>query len=234
MKLGFISDAHGNTGAFEQGLALLDACACDEVFFLGDAVGYLPDVRVVQIVPSHGVRPVLGNHELMLLAETVSENEAVYQLRRCRELMSETDIAEICSWPAERRLNSDAVDLWMMHGSPTSLGFGYIYPDTDLDIFGRPPASITVIGNTHRPFWRCSSRGAWFLNPGSCGMPRDCGDLGSVAVLDTKEMLARILRFDIRESTHLALARCAPVHESVITLFDRPRSSNLVGEIYAS
>lgn len=234
MKLGFISDAHGNTGAFEQGLALLDAYACDEVFFLGDAVGYLPDARVVQIVSSQGLRPVLGNHESMLLAESSSDNEAVYQLRRCREALSETDIAEIGSWPAERRLNSGTVDLWMMHGSPASLSFGYIYPDTDLDTFDRPPASITVMGNTHRPFWRCSSHGAWFLNPGSCGMPRDCGDLGSVAVLDTQEMLARILRFDIRESTRLALARCAPVHESVIALFDRPRPSNLVGEIYAS
>ena len=234
MKLGFISDAHGNVGAFEQGLRLLDANACDKVYFLGDAVGYLPDTRVVQMVFSQGLFPVLGNHEAMLLAETTPKNEAVYQLRRCRALLSDADIAEIQSWPVERHLDSETVNLWMMHGSPNSLSFGYVYPDTDLDAFSHPPASITVMGNTHRPFWRCNSHGAWFLNPGSCGMPRDCGDLGSVAVLDTQEMLARILRFDISESTRLALARCSPVHESVIALFDRPRPSNLVGEIYAS
>lgn len=231
MKLGFISDAHGNVGAFEQGLKILDAFGCEDVVFLGDAVGYLPDPRVVRMITLHGVTALLGNHEAMMLSDgDMADNEKVYQLRRCRETLLEADVAAIKTWPLERSISDGALDIWMMHGSPENLCFGYVYPDSDLEIYDRPKGSVTVMGNTHRPFWRCNSQGAWFLNPGSCGMPRDCGDLGSVAVLDTRDLVARILRFDIRESSRQAVTRCAPVHESVIALFERPRPQNLVGE----
>lgn len=234
MKIGFISDAHGNVGAFEQGLRLLEGRACEPIFFLGDAVGYLPDRDVVSLVAARGLLPVLGNHEAMLMSESLPEKDEVYQLGRCRALLSDADLAEIASWPLQRCIADGGLDLWMMHGSPTDLSRGYVYPDTDLEFFARPAGSITVIGNTHWPFWRSSAGGAWFLNPGSCGMPRDCGDLGSVAILDTGSGSAHILRFDIKASTRQALARCAPVHESVVALFERPRPPNLVGEIYGA
>lgn len=232
MILGFISDAHGNIGAFEQGLKLLEQAGCDEVFFLGDAVGYIPDADLVKRINSIGLRPILGNHEVRMLQYTDVADETIYQLHRCRKLLSPKDIEAIANWPEEHRIVNGNTDIWMMHGSPNDLIFGYVYPDTNLDIFDRPSGSITIMGNTHRPFWRCNLRGAWFLNPGSCGMPRDCGNLGSVAVLDTKNLFARILRFDIRESTNLALTRCTPVHESVIALFERVRPQNLIGNIY--
>jgi predicted phosphodiesterase len=232
MKTGFISDAHGNVGAFEQGVSILDALGCDQVVFLGDAVGYLPDPGIVMLIERWGMKAVLGNHEAMLLSGSLPSGDEVYQLGRCRELISDRSFTEIASWPEQLRMADDGLDIWVMHGSPSDLTGGYVFPDTDLESFARPSSSVTVVGNTHRPFWGCSSGGAWFLNPGSCGMPRDCGALGAVAVLDTTACLARIIRFDIKAATSQALVRCAPVHESVLALFDRPRPQNLVGEIY--
>jgi predicted phosphodiesterase len=232
MKIGYISDAHGNVGAFEQGLKVLEAFCCEQIFFLGDAIGYIPNTGVVSRILNAEIKSILGNHEIMLMAGFPFPNDVVYQLEKCRFLMSELEYSEISTWPTQRRIVEAGLDIWMMHGAPNNLSFGYIHADTDLDQFNRPAGSITVMGNTHRPFWRCNENGAFFLNPGSCGMPRDCGDLGSVAVLDIENKVARILRFDIKKSTNSVLAASGSVHESVIDLFKRPRQKNLIGEIY--
>jgi putative phosphoesterase len=232
MKIGYISDAHGNIGAFEQGLKILEDFQCEQIFFLGDAIGYIPNPSVISKILGAGIKSILGNHEIMLMAGHPFPNEVVYQLEKCSFLMSKLEYSEISSWPTQRRIIEPGLDIWMMHGAPNNLSFGYIHADTDLDQFNRPAGSITVIGNTHRPFWRRTRNGAFFLNPGSCGMPRDCGNLGSVAVLDVENKVARILRFDIKKSKELVLAASGSVHESVIQLFERPRPLNLIGEIY--
>jgi hypothetical protein len=50
MKIGYISDAHGNVGAFEQGLKVLEAFCCEQIFFLGDAIGYIPSAELGKTV----------------------------------------------------------------------------------------------------------------------------------------------------------------------------------------
>jgi len=231
VKIGFISDAHGHIGAFVAGLRLLEAQLCDEVFFLGDAIGYIPSPDVVRMVRKLGIRAVLGNHEAMALLPEPPRNDEVYQLERCRKLLSDSDMMEISCWPTHRFLSVKGRDVRLMHGSPTDLTYGYVYPESDLDQLPGVAGSVTVMGNTHRPFWRSNSRGALFLNVGSCGLPRDCGGLGSVATLDVVNQTVHILRFDITKTARQALAKCAPVHHSVIALFDRPQTTKLVGEI---
>ena len=50
MRLGILSDAHGNVEAFQRGLELLAEARADMIYFLGDAVGYIPDGRVVSLL----------------------------------------------------------------------------------------------------------------------------------------------------------------------------------------
>ena len=232
MKIGFISDAHGNEGAFISGLNILEKQGCDQIIFLGDSIGYMPNRMVIDIIRKNGLLAILGNHEAMLLSGKLYKNEEIYQLARCHSLLNDSDLEAISNWPPELNISTDGYDIWSMHGGPLDITFGYVYPDSALDIYQRPPKSVTIMGNTHLPFCRQSGNGAIFLNPGSCGLPRDCGHLGSIAILDTSSMKAHILRFDIKEASNCALLASAPVHKSVIELFDRPKPSNLIGAIY--
>lgn len=186
----------------------------------------------MQLLRTLGLASILGNHEAMMLSSEPPKNDEVYQLARCRAMLTDEDFESISQWPAERTLELGGRNVRLMHGSPSDITYGYAYPDSDLDRFACAPGSITVMGNTHRPFWRENAHGAFFLNPGSCGLPRDCGALGSVAILDTGDGTTRILRFDITGTARQALAGCMPVHHSVVALFERPRPSHLVGEIY--
>ena len=68
MKLGVLSDAHGHRGAFEVALDVLNQAGAERLFYLGDAVGYIPDPGVVSLLRTRGIPFIKGNHEAMLLA----------------------------------------------------------------------------------------------------------------------------------------------------------------------
>jgi predicted phosphodiesterase len=178
---------------------------------------------------------ILGNHEAMLLDATqLSARDDAYQLRATAAQMSPALRAQIEAWPVVRTIETGAGSALLMHGSPTDLTFGYVYPDTDLRQFEEAPgvAGATVfMGNTHRPFVRRSGS-TTFVNVGSCGLPRDVGVLGACCIFDGETGVARILRFDIADATARALARCGPVHDLVANVIAR-RTDTYVGELVA-
>lgn len=219
-KLGFISDAHGNLPGFEAGLRQLEREKVDQVIFLGDAVGYIPHPGVVHALRRLGLFALRGNHEAMLM-NPPSNRDSVYQLDRCRSQLSEVEVDWLAVLPERVDMSFDSVTVSLCHGSPDSAIFGYVYPDTELDHFELPEDAIFVAGNTHFPMARRATSGTFYCNPGSCGLPRDRGDLGSVGVLDVTEREFRILRYDISATSDAWVSRCAPVHESVHALFAR-------------
>ncbi len=226
-KLGLISDAHGNLPAFEDGLRYLELEGVDQVVYLGDAVGYLPDPGVVRALRRLGLAALRGNHEAML-TDPPADREDVYQLARCRAQLSEDEVAWLTTLPARMTLHPDGVEVRLCHGAPDNPVFGYVYPDTGLDDFDMPAGVIFVAGNTHRPMARATSSGALFCNPGSCGLPRDRGDLGAVGVLDAAAREFRVLRYDISATAGPWAARCAPVHQSVQALFARRDDNDVI------
>jgi len=115
-----------------------------------------------------------------------------------------------------------------MHGSPTNPVFGYVYPDTDLSSLGLQPDVTVVLGNTHRPFIRRHGD-ATVVNIGSCGLPRDCGRLGAVGILDD-DGFAKIVRFDITEATARMRARVVQVDRTIEALFARGDPDTCFGD----
>lgn len=230
MKIGFLSDAHGNVEAASKGLRILERHGADRVYFLGDAVGYIPGTDVLTFLRTNGLPCLKGNHEVMLLSPP-AKGEEVHKIGLTATDMNASMREWVTEWPASRHLELDGADVLLVHGSPRDPTFEYVFPDCDLDQFGRPPGSVTVMGHTHYPFIRTASSGGLFINVGSCGLPRDAGDLGSVAILDVTSGEARILRFAIGEASRAAIIRAGAVHNSVERLFRRPRSEDLEGMI---
>jgi putative phosphoesterase len=222
--IGLVSDAHGNSLAFDRAVALLLAQGAQRLYFLGDAVGYVPSAAVLDSLARLGdrVQCIRGNHEAMLLeAQSDAARERVYQLEALRPSLTPAQLAMIASWPASRTEVINDQKVLLVHGSPTDPTYGYVYPDTDLAGFA-PDADWVFMGNTHHPFIR-EQAGTRYVNIGSCGMPRDDGRYGSVALLDTKARSARILRFDITAESRQVLEQFPTVHPSVRDVYERRR-----------
>ena len=228
--IGFISDAHGNGRAFDRGVSLLLQNGAAHIFFLGDAIGYIPSTAVLDSLERLGnaVECIRGNHEAMLLAGPINPaREPMYQLEALRpNLCRYLDI--ISSWPVLRRQDINGWNVLMVHGSPADPTYGYVYPDSDLASFS-PEADWVFMGNTHHPFIR-ECGGTHYVNVGSCGMPRDDGRYGSVALFDPNARSVRILRFDISKECRQVLEQYPAVHPSVRDLFER-KSPAVEGEM---
>ncbi len=229
--IGLVSDAHGNGLAFDKAVTLLLAHGAEHLFFLGDAIGYVPSTSVLDSLIRLGdrVQCVRGNHEAMLQHGVVdSARESVYMLETVRTSLTSEHLEMIFSWPASRTEVIDGQKILLVHGNPADPTYGYVYPDTDLAGFA-PDAHWVFMGNTHHPFIR-EHAGTCYVNIGSCGMPRDDGRYGSVALLDTKTCSARILRFDITAESRQVLEQFPMVHSSVRDVYER-RCSVVMGDI---
>ena len=207
MLIGVLSDAHGHVGAFDQAWHRLRSAGAEEFYYLGDAVGYIPQTGVVDRIMTHQVRSIRGNHEVMLLSHAdTGEREAVYQLHRTRERLSASALRYLADLPAWWRTEHADLTMLFVHGSPADPTNGYVYPDTDLTQFADVDADVVFLGHTHHPFARAFDD-RMFINVGSVGLPRDNTGLGAACIFDTQSRQAEIVRFDISASARDILSR---------------------------
>lgn len=225
MLIGLIADSHGHEMAFLKGLRVLSAEGARITFFLGDAIGYFPSVAILDHLARNetNVLCVRGNHEEMVTnSEGNAELDAVFRHSEIRKLMTDEMIAQVDGWPLQREALLGGRTLRMVHGSLPDPLLGYVYPDDDLSVFS-PDCDAVFMGNTHYPFVRKEGE-TLFMNPGSCGMPRDQGDMGSVGLYDTESNGGRILRFSIKRETSVLLRKYPDTHSSVAAVFSRSKS----------
>lgn len=197
MKIGIFSDTHANAHATTQCLTLFDTFCTEKVFHLGDAVGYYPDAdAVVDLLEKKGAVCLRGNHEAMLFGDIQVRQDAapIYRLNNCREKLKEDFLERMKWWPSMIEQQIDGRKLLFVHGSPWNSTSEYIYPDADLGRFESLSHDAIFMGHTHRPFLSVVGK-TKIVNVGSCGLPRDQGDLGSCAIYDTLTGRCEIIRF---------------------------------------
>lgn len=206
MKIGLVSDAHGHVLALKRAILVLREAGAEEIVFLGDALGYIDCADTVSLIVDEGLIPLAGNHERMILDGTSPpELEEVYLHSSIASQLSSEDRNILATWPSFRLLHDNAV--LAVHGSPSDPTNGYVYPDAKLDGF-TPPLGVQFVamGHTHHAMVR-RHNGILFINPGSCGLPRDFRSTGSAAVFDLQSTTAEILRFDISDLNSAVLSR---------------------------
>jgi len=209
MKIGFVSDAHGNPHGLELCLAELKRAGAEEVYFLGDSVGYLPsEMEVIRLLERERTKCIKGNHEALLLGELPKNNDAepIYRLNDASARMSPELKDVIASWPLTRELNVCGKRIFLVHGRPSNPLEGYLYEDGTIQSGEAGSNDVIVMGHTHRPFIRREQNALW-LNAGSCGLPRDIGGLASCLVYDASSDSAEVLR--VRMDVDRFLATCS-------------------------
>jgi len=180
MRLGLISDLHGNAHSLRAVLHDCSARGVDQIVCLGDVatLGPRPN-EVIAILQDAGVRCILGNHDAFMLEpeliHTYSEVPVVVDaVDWCRDQMSKSDLAFISRFDANIRFKMDGeLDVLLFHGSPRSHMKDLLATTSPKELdecLGDESATLMAGGHTHIQMLR-KHRGITLVNPGSVGMP---------------------------------------------------------------
>lgn len=233
MRVGLLSDAHGNPVGLAACLTALDRLGVQQLYFLGDAVGYFPgDREVLELLSRRSVVCQQGNHEAMLLrgAADAAEEPLVYGFAEARRRLRKDELNRLADWPIRREVVLGRRRLLLVHGTPDSPLEGRCYPDSDRSQFDSLPYDAIFLGHTHRPFIHQSGT-RLVVNVGSCGMPRDQGNAPAFAVYDDEAHSAEILRVRIDSDAVLQRFGDAAISEQVREVLFRRSDRPLVGRL---
>ncbi|HEX7256299.1 MAG TPA: metallophosphoesterase family protein [Gaiellaceae bacterium] len=194
MRLAVISDVHGNLYALEAVLAEIDRDPPDEIWCLGDTVGYGPRPNeCCSLVRERCALTLVGNHDLVALGSTdvgfedFNPEAGAASLWTSKELTDES--REFLS-ALEPKAARDAFELF--HGSPRDPVWNYVLDEIAVaESFALTQAPVVMVGHSHvataailandtieggvapADFSAALGAGRWLLNPGSVGQPRD-------------------------------------------------------------
>ena len=180
MRVGVISDVHGNVVALET--VLSDMPEVDELVCAGDVVGYNPwPAECVEAIREREVPTIMGNHDRKVATGTnfASNRMAQAGVKLARRNLSSDQIEWLGRLPTERRLFDGRMKV--VHGHPEDPD-RYTYPDE----YGPnllQGESILVMGHTHVQHVEYTRDGI-VMNPGSVGQPRDGDPRAAYAVVD--------------------------------------------------
>lgn len=202
MRVAVLSDIHANLAALDAVLGAIPSV--DEVWQLGDVVGYGPDPEgVVARLREIGARGVRGNHDAAALGgpEIAAFNvDARHAMEWTRSVIGDDTRAWLGALP--ERLEREGFTL--VHGSPRDPIWEYV-TSTPVARAGIAAMSTPggLHGHTHIPIAYLEEDGRLetmspgsgsrlvlngrrvLLNPGSVGQPRDGIPTASWLLLDT-------------------------------------------------
>jgi diadenosine tetraphosphatase ApaH/serine/threonine PP2A family protein phosphatase len=202
-RVAVISDVHANWHALETVLAEVEREEPDELWCLGDLVGYGPRPNpCCAAVERRTAICLAGNHDLGVLGELdLAEftGDAVAAARWTRGVLAEGSRAFLQSLRSQGR--RDDVDLF--HASPRDPVWEYVLSgEAAAAAFDLTEAPVVLVGHSHVPL-AISLEGdtldggvaaagtetqlagkRWLLNPGSVGQPRDGDPRAAWLLLD--------------------------------------------------
>jgi predicted phosphodiesterase len=219
MRIALVSDIHGNRHAFEAVIAAIGEVGCEEMWCLGDLVGYgaEPDA-CVDLAREHAAICLAGNHDLGVRGSLPLE-----QFSRGAQLAARWTQDTI---RPETRAYLDGLEpsylkekVGLFHASPRDPVWEYVLSPLQAELcLDAQSHRVCFIGHSHvaLSFWRPPGAaatgqtraadegleiadGEWLLNPGSVGQPRD-GDPRAAWIeldLDRWTVIYRRTEYDI-------------------------------------
>ncbi|MFZ4827384.1 MAG: metallophosphoesterase family protein [Phototrophicaceae bacterium] len=155
MKVGIISDIHGDYEALQTALDRLDnQHHADTILCAGDLIGRGPDPnRVVNCIRERSIITVRGNHDEWIYESLTKEN---------RDFLT--------NLPLEWREEFVGVRLYMCHGKPGNNIWGLYEAHASSTLLnlmlGSLAVDVFVTGHTHVPMFVSVDKGC-VVNPGS-------------------------------------------------------------------
>jgi predicted phosphodiesterase len=217
----FLSDIHGNFDALEAVLEDMENFPVEQVYCLGDMVGYGPAPGAcVARIRELCAETVLGNHELMMLMlawRTLTDlgSELTPSLRLALSQLSKADI----NWISARPLEHTYENFCIVHSTfyqPATFHYIQDFEDAELCLANQP-GPLCFHGHTHVPvIWeqcgrdvhgihpddtpfRLQKDSRYSINVGSVGQPRDCDPRAAYCLYNPAEhsVIHRRVEYDI-------------------------------------
>jgi len=191
MLIGVISDCHGNPDGLQVCFKFLQKMKVQKILYLGDAIGYFPHAaEVCELLLQAKAHCIMGNTEAMYLGllPLPPEKEEVLRIGKYGKGIPKRWLRAVETAGPMQSLFLGGRSLLLVHATLDDPLEGRLVTTPSCG-----NADITLAGHTHRPLlYRTGTQ--LYLNPGSCGYPRDHGTLLSLALLDTEQLSASIWR----------------------------------------
>ena len=177
MKLGLISDIHGDVKSLRIALDILQGQGAQRIICLGDVVERGPDgVAAIQLLRESQILCVQGNHD-----EAAVENQRWWLEHgdltradvRWRLLLDADALDYLKQLPFSLRFiwrnkQGQRLRVLLAHGTPAS-HTDYLLPNSAPRKFAQiaqtAQADVILYGHTHQPL-QAFFAGVWFFNPG--------------------------------------------------------------------
>jgi predicted phosphodiesterase len=232
VRAAVISDVHGNLAALEAVLAAVGQEPVDEIWCLGDMVGYGPEPQACyeQVVQRSAVC-LSGNHDLVVagvIGIEVFAHDAADAAVWTQRVLPDELLAEL----AELAPQGERAGVELYHASIRDPIWEYVLDDATARACMRLQRSrLALIGHSHVPLLFADldgsvtgavvdgdstvslSEGTFLLNPGSVGQPRDGDNRAAWLLLDLNTQTAswRRVPYDIRRTQERMLELGLPM-----------------------
>ena len=235
MQVAIATDIHGNRHAFEAVIDAAEREGAEELWCLGDLVGYGGDPDAsVELARRHCAVCLAGNHDLavvdVLSLEEFSRGAAL-AATWTRDVIQPGTREFLLSLKPE----GNAQGVGLFHASPRDPIWEYVLSGLTAELcFDETDFRISFIGHSHvalsfhRPevFPAAGStqregtaldltQGEWLINPGSTGQPRDGDPNAAWLLLDTDRMVCTYKRAEYDIAGAQAAIRAARLPDSL-------------------
>ncbi|MFW5692345.1 MAG: metallophosphoesterase family protein [Chloroflexota bacterium] len=203
-------DIHGNLPALETMFADMETRGLDNLYCLGDLVGYgtFPN-EVVAMIREREIPTLMGNYD-QGVGISSDDCGCAYKTeadrKRGKQSIAWTNAHTTDDNKAYLRGLTDRIPLQvgglkvlLVHGSPRKIN-EYLYEDRPDDYFERimdgVDADVLVCGHTHLPYHKVLPSGRQIVNAGSVGKPKDDNRDACYVVLsaDGRELSVEFIR----------------------------------------
>jgi predicted phosphodiesterase len=214
MQVAICTDIHGNRHAFEAVIAAAEEAGAEELWCLGDLVGYGAEPDACVKLASERCSLVLaGNHDLAVV-EVLSLED--FSRGAALAAMWTRDTISPATYDFLRGLQpkGEGFGYGLFHASPRDPIWEYVLSGLTAELcFDSTEYRVSFIGHSHvalsfhRPEGEPASgttrragvevdlsEGEWLLNPGSTGQPRDGDPRAAWLLLDTERQTATYQR----------------------------------------
>jgi predicted phosphodiesterase len=235
MRIAIASDIHGNKHAFEAVIAAAEAAEADELWCLGDLVGYGgdPDTSVA-LAMEHCAICLAGNHDLAVV-DVLSLEDFSRGAALAAQWTKETIKPETRDFLLSLSPEGGAEGVGLYHASPRDPIWEYVLSGLTAELcFDSTDFRVSFIGHSHvalsfhRPegFPATGStqregtaldltQGEWLVNPGSTGQPRDGDPRAAWLLLDTEAKVGTYMRAEYDIAGAQAAIRAARLPDSL-------------------
>jgi diadenosine tetraphosphatase ApaH/serine/threonine PP2A family protein phosphatase len=208
VQVGVIADIHANLQALEAVLEAIEAAGIEEIWCLGDVVGYGADPDACgDLVRERCDVCLAGNHDLAVLGKL--KISSFSEVAAAGVTWTRDNIAErTLEFLAALESTAQREEIGLYHASPRDPVWEYVLSIEQAEAcIEAQPERIGLIGHSHVSLFFCGperdqvgdvrgaqmshgaqldlASGNWLLNPGSVGQPRDGDPRAAWLELDT-------------------------------------------------